>query len=270
MPIRAAYFDWNGTLIQDRDDVGVLDAIRYKVQWERFNPLSGGVRYHTKPFWDLWALKNEVDRLYKYLNDGANPEIVYKEIYAAYNKGVVEGLPMGFVESVIDEYAGDAAQRVDKPVLDQIRKARSENPTLKYLVLGPSSGCRPAIEKTLESAGYEGVFTRVIGNRIEQMNGGKHAKRFGIELLGSDVKRRFLEEDLAMMDVSPADAIYMGDSEMDWGCFELLAEAGGVPIVAPMAPKRFSESSASRYGLKVKIPVNAKGFGKILLNSPTL
>ena len=266
MAIKAAYFDWNGTLVKDRDDVGLLDAIRYKVQWGRFNPFGerGRARYHSKPFWALWKLKSEVDRLYASLKTGAEPEEVYKKIYDKYNHGVVEGLPIGFVNRVVGVYSEGASKRLDLEVLEQIRKARMESRNLQLVVVGPSAGYGDGIRKTLRHVNYDDVFRKVMANRLEAMNEGKHAKRFGLEILGSEIKKEVLEEDLAMMDIHPAETAYMGDSQADWGCFDFLAEAGGVPIVAPMASRMFKEQTASRYGAKVFIPANAGEVGRVL------
>ena len=230
MACEALISDWNGTLIEYRTEMPALervgvDAFRASIP---FHPLR--VLRILKARAQLRALRRQ-----------GRPETDFdfiKEMFSVFNQMVVSGLPTSVVHDSFERYANNAEtqSRLDLRLLRLIKEFHEAGNTTGIL----SAGYRYGIERVLTVAGYRHCFDFCEADAFGTENG--RVIEFGLNIYGN--KPKLLLQLLAERHLEASRVAYIGDSEDDEGCFEII----GHPLVAFLAPNEFKEKCARKYG----------------------
>jgi phosphoglycolate phosphatase-like HAD superfamily hydrolase len=230
MACEALISDWNGTLIEYRTEMPALervgvDAFRASIP---FHPLR--VLRILKARAQLRALRRQ-----------GRPETDFdfvKEMFGVFNQMVVSGLPTSVVHDSFERYANNAEtqSRLDLRLLRLVKEFHEAGKTTGIL----SAGYRYGIERVLTVAGYRHCFDFCEADEFGTENG--RVIEFGLNIYGN--KPKLLLQLLAERHLEASRVAYIGDSEDDEGCFEII----GYPLVAFLAPNEFKEKCARKYG----------------------
>jgi phosphoserine phosphatase len=230
MACEALISDWNGTLIEYRTEMPALecvgvDAFRASIP---FHPLR--VLRILKARAQLRALRRQ-----------GRPETDFdfiKEMFGVFNQMVVSGLPTSVVHDSFERYANKAEtqSRLDLRLLRLVKEFHEAGKTTGIL----SAGYRYGIERVLTVAGYRHCFDFCEADEFGTENG--RVIEFGLNIYGN--KPKLLLKLLAERHLEASRVAYIGDSEDDEGCFEIV----GHPLVAFLAPSEFKEKCARKYG----------------------
>jgi phosphoglycolate phosphatase-like HAD superfamily hydrolase len=230
MACEALISDWNGTLIEYRTEMPALecvgvDAFRASIP---FHPLR--VLRILKARAQLRALRRQ-----------GRPETDFdfvKEMFGVFNQMVVSGLPTSVVHDSFERYASNAEtqSRLDLRLLRLVKEFHEVGKTTGIL----SAGYRYGIERVLMVAGYRHCFDFCEADEFGTENG--RVIEFGLNVYRN--KPRLLLKLLAERHLEASRVAYIGDSEDDEGCFEII----GHPLVAFLAPNEFKEKCARKYG----------------------
>jgi phosphoserine phosphatase len=230
MACEALISDWNGTLIEYRTEMPALervgvDAFRASIP---FHPLRAlrifkaraqlrAIRSQGRPETDLDSIKG---------------------MFGIFNRMVVSGLPTSVVQASFERYARNAEtqSRLDLRLLRLIRESHDEGKTTGIL----SAGYRYGIERVLTVAGYRQYLHFCEADEFRCEDG--RVIEFGLNVYGN--KPKLLHRLLAERHLEAAQVAYVGDSEDDEGCFEIV----GYPIVAFLAPREFKDKCSQKYG----------------------
>jgi len=229
MACEALISDWNGTLIEYRTEMPALervgvDAFRASIP---FHPLR--VLSILKARAQLRALRRQ-----------GRPETDFdfiKEMFGVFNQMVVSGLPTSVVHDSFERYANKAEtqSRLDLRLLRLVKEFHEAGRTTGIL----SAGYRYGIERVLTVAGYRYCFDFCEADEFRTENG--RVIEFGLNIHGN--KPKLLLRLLAERHLEASRVAYIGDSEDDEGCFEII----GHPLVAFLAPSEFKEKCARKY-----------------------
>jgi phosphoserine phosphatase len=159
------------------------------------------------------------------------------EIFRIYNARIVSGFPLRIVHRLIQNYAAmpEIQEQLDHSVLRPVAQCRREGKTTGIL----SAGCRYGIESILNIAGYDKAFDFYIADELEHDNG--RMVGFGLSIYGN--KRTFLLDLLRDRNIAPETVAYMGDTDDDAACFDIV----GYPVVPFLAPDDEKERFAREY-----------------------
>jgi len=230
MPIEALISDWNGTLIEYRTEMRALervgvDAFRASIPFRPFR----AVRI-LKARGQLRAIRRQA---------GSDTDFHFiKDMFGVFNRKVVSGVPTSVVQASFDRYAksGETQSRLDLRLLRIIKECHEAGKTTGIL----SAGYRYGIEKVLTVAGYRQCFDFCEADEFRTEKG--KVIEFGLSIYRN--KPRLLRELLAEQHLRAAQVAYIGDSEDDEGCFEMV----GCPLVAFFAPDEFKDRCSRKYG----------------------
>jgi phosphoglycolate phosphatase-like HAD superfamily hydrolase len=230
MACEALISDWNGTLIEYRTEMPALervgvDAFRASIP---FHPLR--VLSILKARAQLRALRRQ-----------GRPETDFdfiKEMFGVFNQMVVSGLPTSVVHESFERYADNAEtqSRLDLRLLRLIKELHEAGKTTGIL----SAGYRYGIERVLTVAGYRHCFDFCEADELRGEDG--RVIEFGLNIYGN--KPRLLLKLLNEKNLEAGRTAYVGDSEDDEGCFEIV----GYPLVAFLAPSEFKDKCTRQYG----------------------
>ena len=229
MPCNAIICDWNGTLIQHRDERPVLEGIAVDLFWASF-PL------HPLRMLRIYRTRALLEALYLRASREAEFDFV-RELFRVYNERIVNGVPVSLIHSIVVRYANreEVQRQLDHRVLRAIRACHRAGKTTGIFSAGYGYG----ILSILAAAGYISDFDFCKADQLAEENG--RAVRFELNIYKN--KRRFLEELLRERALDPRRVAYVGDSEDDEGCFELV----GYPVMAYMAPEELKVRFARKY-----------------------
>jgi phosphoserine phosphatase len=221
--------DWNGTLIGHRNEMPL------------FSFVGNGLFKASLPFCLRKAariLKGK--RELKVLQLEAKKMSVHEyvaEIFRIYNARIVEGFPLKVVHHLIDEFAAlpETQEQLDHNILRPVAECRRDGKTTGIL----SAGCRYGIEATLKVAGYGASFDFYTADELEHSNG--RMVGFGLSIYGN--KRTYLLDLLNERNIAPETVAYMGDTDDDAECFDIV----GYPVVPFLAPDEAKERFARKY-----------------------
>jgi phosphoglycolate phosphatase-like HAD superfamily hydrolase len=230
MACEALISDWNGTLIEYRTEMPALecvgvDAFRASIP---FHPLR--VLRILKARAQLRALRSQ-----------GRPETDFdfiKEMFSVFNRMVVSGLPTSVVHASFERYANNSEtqSRLDLRLLRVIKGLHEAGKTTGIL----SAGYRDGIERVLTVAGYRHCLDFCEADEFRTENG--RVIEFGLNIYRN--KPKLLNRLLAERHLEAAQVAYIGDSEDDESCFEIV----GYPIVAFLAPREFKDKCSQKYG----------------------
>jgi phosphoglycolate phosphatase-like HAD superfamily hydrolase len=230
MACEALISDWNGTLIEYRTEMAALERVGV-------DAFRASIPFH--PLRALRILKAR-GRLRAIRRQG-RPDTDFdfiKDMFGVFNRMVVSGLPTTVARLSFDRYAHSAEtqSRLDLRLLRIIKECHQAGKTTGIL----SAGYRYGIERALTVAGYRQHFDFCEADEF-RCEGGTVVE-FGLNIYRN--KPRLLYRLLAERHLDAAQVAYVGDSEDDEGCFEMV----GHPVVAFFAPGDFKGNCARKYG----------------------
>ena len=230
MSCEAMISDWNGTLIGYRTEMPVLE----RVGVDAFRA--------SIPFLPLRTLRILRARAQlRALRRQGRPETDFdfiKDMFSVFNRMVVSGLPTSVVQASFERYANNAEtqSRLDLRLLRLARDFHEAGKTTGIL----SAGYRQGIEKVLRVAGYRQYFDFCEADEFRTEDG--RVLEFGLNIYRN--KPKLLQRLLAERHLEAGSTAYVGDSEDDEGCFEIV----GYPLVAFFAPDEFKDKCSRKYG----------------------
>ena len=230
MPCEALISDWNGTLIAYRTEMPALervgvDAFRASVPFRPLRTLR-----ILKARTQLRALRRQ-----------GRPETDFdfiKEMFGVFNRMVVSGLPTSVVQASFERYANnpETQSRLDLRLLRLSKDFHEAGKTTGIL----SAGYRQGIERVLTIAGYRHCFDFCVADEFRTEDG--RVLEFGLNVYRN--KPKLLLKLLSERHLEAKQVAYIGDSEDDEGCFEIV----GYPVVAFFAPNEFKDRCSRKYG----------------------
>jgi len=229
MPCDAIICDWNGTIIEYRDEKPLLEHIATDVFKSCF-PL--------RPMRMVRILKarSDLEKLYAEAHRDGEFDFL-REMFRVYNDLIIRGVPVSWVHRSVDAYATreDTQAKLDLRILRPVEAFHKAGKPTGILSAGYGYG----IEAILRAAGHQSSFDFCEADRLREANG--EAIEFGLNIYGN--KRGVLLKLLQSRDMDASRLAYIGDSEDDEGCFEIV----GHPIVSLMAPEEVKEKYATKY-----------------------
>lgn len=230
MPCEAIISDWNGTLIDYRDEKPVLEALAASL-------FRKSIPFHPLRMGRILKARQELESLYAEKRRDGDFDFV-REMFRVYNNRIVRGLPVSLVHQTVEEYARkpETQARLDLRMLRTIEECHRRGMSTGIF----SAGFRYGIEGILGFAGYRRYFDFCEADDLERDDG----KAVGFPLRIYRNKPALLARLLEERGIDAARTAYVGDSEDDEGCFEMVR----FPIVPFLAPENVKEAYARRYG----------------------
>ena len=230
MACEALISDWNGTLIEYRTEMPALECVGV-------DAFRASIPFH--PLRALRILKARAQL--RALRSQGRPETDFdfiKEMFMIFNRMVVSELPTSIVQASFDRYANsaDTQSRLDLRLLRLIKEYHEAGKTTGIL----SAGYRYGIERVLTVVGYHHYFDFCEADEFRCEDG--RVIEFGLNIYGN--KPKLLLRILAEKHIEGSRVAYVGDSEDDEGCFEIV----GYPVVAFLAPSEFKDRCSRKYG----------------------
>lgn len=229
MTTSAIICDWNGTLIDQRDESPVFRQIAVDLFWR-------SIPCHINRVARLLKTRKELEVLYRQKRQEAEFDYVV-ELYKIFNDRVIKSLPVSFIHRSVEKYAGkpQTLQKLDFRVLRPVTAHHRAGITTGIL----SAGYVYGIQAILKSAGYSDSFDFLEANGLKESGG----RAIGLELNIYKNKGQVLLRLLRDRNIDAKRVVYIGDSPDDAGCFEL----AGYPIVAFLASEALKEEFARKY-----------------------
>jgi phosphoserine phosphatase len=221
--------DWNGTLTGHRNEMPLLSAV------------GNGLFKASLPFYPWRAARilrgrRELKELQRKPGSLIVRDMV-SEMFGVYNKRIARGFPVDMVYRLIDEFAArpDTQEQLDHRVLRPVAECHREGKTTAVFSAGYGYGIRA----TLKTAGYDTSFSFCKADKVEHDNG--RTIGFGLNIYGQ--KRTYLLDLLRERDIDPGTVAYLGDTDDDAVCFDIV----GYPVVPFLAPDEAKERYAREY-----------------------
>jgi len=244
MPPAAVICDWNGTLIADRNESPILASIANGIFKNSF-PL------HPLRMRRLLRAKEAISTLPREKPD--DPGYNYsRAIIRIYNEEIINGAPVSAINRAMDKYAcmQQTLDKLDHRVLQPVRECYRAGKVTGIL----SAGLKYGIERILNAGGYSECFSFTEADEIRQKNG----KAIEYPLSIYQRKPGLLLNLLKERALKANQVAYLGDSEDDEGCFEIVK----YPIVSFFTPEEQKEEFASKY--KAFVPEDEKDLSRYL------
>jgi phosphoglycolate phosphatase-like HAD superfamily hydrolase len=230
MAFQAIIADWNGTLISDRNETPILKNIAVDIAKFLF-PL------HPLKLAKLFKAQQELNRIYEERRRDEEFDFV-REMYRIYNEKIIKGTSMSVIRHSVERYAvkPEVQGKLDFRILKILRKYHDENKTIGVLSAGYADG----IDRILVASSYRDSFDFLVADTLEENDG----KAFRLLLNIYKHKAPLLEKLLEERKINKDEIVYIGDSEDDEGCFQLVK----YPIVSFFAPDDFKNHCTKNYG----------------------
>jgi len=230
MVCEALISDWNGTLIEYRTEMRVLESVGV-------DAFRASIPFHPLRALRILRARSQLQTLRRQGLPETDLGFI-KGMFGVFNHMVVSGLPTSVVEASFDRYSKSAEtqSRLDLRLLRLIRESHEAGKTTGIL----SAGYRRGIEGVLAVAGYHQHFDFCEADEFRTEDG--KVSEFSLNIYGN--KPKLLGRLLDERHLDAARVAYIGDSEDDEGCFEMV----GCPVVAFMAPHEFKDRCSRKYG----------------------
>jgi phosphoglycolate phosphatase-like HAD superfamily hydrolase len=235
--------DWNGTIIKDRDELPILKAIAVDL-------FKASIPYHPFKTLRILRAKRDLEALYKKRREVEFDFV--REMFKIYNKKIINGTPTSFIYRSVDNYANkqQTQEKLDYRVLRAILDSHRDGKTSGIF----SAGYKYGIQRILAVAGYEHCFNFYEANLFKEKNG--WCIEFGLDIYKN--KPQLLLKLLRERNLDERKVVYLGDSEGDEGCFEIVR----YPVVAFFAPEELKERYARKY--KAFVPEDEEDLARFL------
>ncbi len=161
------------------------------------------------------------------------------EVYEPFNEKILKGRSVTFINSVIDGFARENADKVDGRIIRPIKNAHSNHGKLTGIL---SVSYDYVIKRVLEESGFPDVFDWIVSNTLE--TDGDKAIGLTLDIYGkkADVLKTEFFNKRALRENT---TLYIGDSEDDEPIADLL-DSGNF-IVPFFATDEFKQELASKY-----------------------
>lgn len=229
MPCEAVISDWNGTIIDYRDEKPVLEAV------------AAGLFMKSAPFHPLRMVRilkarQEMEALYREKRRDGDFDFV-REMFRIYNQRIINGLPVSSVQEAVDRYARKPRTQagIDLRILCPLKECHEKGMTTGIF----SAGFRYGITSILRSSGYLQYFHFCEADDLDTNDG----RAAGFPLRIYQKKSTLLPTLLTRHGIDASRTAYIGDSEDDEGCFEIVR----YPVVPFLAPDQVKETYARKY-----------------------
>ncbi len=244
MPPDVIIADWNGTLIEYRDERPVLENTARDVFW-------ASVPCHPRRMLRILKARSELEALYQGGRHNNNFDFI-RELFRIYNERIIEGVPVSLIHRSIEKYARKRRTQssLDHRVLRPIKEFHNDGKITGIFSAGYGHG----IARILAVAGYDAHFDFIEADVLQE-NGGK-AISFGLNIYKR--KAPLLLKLLKERNIDASKVAYLGDNEDEEGCFEIV----GYPVAAFLATDELKEKFARKY--KAFVPSDEKDLANFL------
>jgi phosphoglycolate phosphatase-like HAD superfamily hydrolase len=221
--------DWNGTLIEYPDERPVLENTARDV-------FKASFLFHPFRMARIFRARRELEELYGRGRSDAEPDFI-RALFRIYNERIIEGVPVQVILNSIDKYARkqQTQAKLEHRVLRPVRECHQAGKTTGIFSAGYGYG----IASILVAGGYAGCFDFIEADKLKA-NGGE-AIGFGLDIYKK--KPQFLLKLLQDRNLDASKVAYLGDSEDDEGCFEIV----GYPVMAFLATDELKQRFARKY-----------------------
>ena len=229
MACDAVICDWNGTLIEYRDERPILENIARDL-------FRASIPFHPFRMVRILRARRKLEMLYREGHREAEFDFV-REMFKVYNERIINGSAVSFICRSVDKYANEeqTQAKLDHRVLRLIKECHKLGKTTGVF----SAGYEYGIRKILAVAGYSKYFDFYEADHLKENNG--WATEFGLSIYKN--KPRLLMKLLKDRNLDASRVAYLGDSEDDEGCFEIVR----YPVIAFLAPDELKERYAQTY-----------------------
>jgi phosphoserine phosphatase len=239
--------DWNGTLIRYRDERPLLENLAVELA-------GASLPSHPLRTLRIARARRPLQALYAAGRRDDDFDFV-TEMFRIYNERVVRGVPVDLIHRCMQRFAQSipTQQALDHRMLRAVARCNGAGKTTGIVSAGYSGGIR----MILEDAGYWQNFHFCEADQLRH----SHGKALGFELEVYKRKHEYLLRALKEHRLNPEDTAYIGDSEDDEACFQVV----GHPIVAFLARDDVKERWARKY--RAFVPEGEDDLMSYLLNS---
>jgi phosphoglycolate phosphatase-like HAD superfamily hydrolase len=229
MACEALISDWNGTLIEYRNEVPILESVA-------IDAFRASIPFHPLRVLRILKARGQLQALRRQGRPETDFDFV-KEMFRVFNQMVISGLPISLIRDSFEKYANspETQSKLDLRLLRLIKEFHEAGKTTGIL----SAGYHYGIERVLTVAGYRQCFDFFEADEFRGENG--RVIEFGLNIYRN--KPKLLLRLLAERHLEASRVAYIGDSEDDEGCFEIV----GHPLVAFLAPSEFKDRCAQKY-----------------------
>ncbi len=244
MPPKTIICDWNGTLIEYRDERPILESIAVDI-------FKASFPFHPRRMARILSAKKELELLHNAIYSEEGPDFV-TEIFRVYNGKIIKDVPVSIIQRAVENYARKqkTINKLDYKILRPVKKSHDEGKTTGIFSAGYGYG----ITNILKAAGYLNLFDFCEADKLIH-NGGR-AIEIGRNIYKK--KAKLLPDLLERKKIDAGITAYIGDNQDDEGCFEIV----GYPIVSFSAPDEQKELCARKY--KAFIPETEMDLQKYL------
>jgi len=238
MPLDVIICDWNGTLIEYPDERPVLENTARDV-------FKASFPFHPFRMARIFRARRELEELYKRGRGDAEPDFI-RALFRVYNERIIEGVPVSVVLSSIEKYARkqQTQAKLEHRVLRPVRECHQAGKTTGIFSAGYGDG----IARILATGGYAECFDFIEADKLKATRG--EAIGFGLDIYKK--KPQFLLKLLQDKNLDARRVAYLGDSEDDEGCFEMV----GYPVMAFLASDELKQKFSLKY--KAFVPQNER------------
>jgi phosphoglycolate phosphatase-like HAD superfamily hydrolase len=229
MPCDAIISDWNGTIVGYRDEKPILRSIARGI-------FRSSVPFHPMGIVTILRAQRELESLYAEGRREGDFDYI-REMFRVFNGRIVAGVPVALIRRLVDRYAAEPGTQgeIDLRVLRPVREAHQAGKVTGVF----SAGYRYGIERILTAVGFHDDFDFYEADDLREENG--KAVEFTLNIYRN--KPRLLVDLLRRRGLDADRAAYLGDSEDDEGCFEMVK----YPIVPFLAPEEAKQRYARKY-----------------------
>lgn len=244
MPCDAIICDWNGTIIAYRNERPILEGIAVDV-------FKACFPFHPFRMARIFKARRELETLYQEGRRDNEFDFV-REMFRVYNERIINGVAVSIIYRSIEKHANkrQTQAKLDHRILRPIKECHQAGKTTGIF----SAGYKYGIERILAVAGYDRYFDFCEADRLREDDG--RAVEFALDVYKR--KPTLLLELLRDRNMDASRVAYLGDSEDDEGCFEIV----GYPVLAFLAPEELKESYAQKY--KAFVPADEKDLANYL------
>ena len=229
MPFDAIICDWNGTLILYRDERPLLETVAVQI-------FKSSVPFHPFRMLRILQTRKKLETLYSEARLDADFDFV-RAMFSVYNEKIIKGTSVSVIRHSIENYASHSGTQraLDFRILRTIQTFHQEGTVSGILSAGYGYG----IERVLTVAGFYRYFDFCKADYLKEANG--RAVGFSLDIYKR--KHEVLAELLNERKLDASRVVYIGDSEDDEGCFQIV----GHPVLAFLAPDWLKGKYAREY-----------------------
>ena len=229
MPPDVIICDWNGTLIEYRDERPLLENIAVDV-------FKASIPFHPFRLARILKARRELEALYTEARRDVDFDFI-REMFRIYNKRIISGVPVTLIHRSVDKYAKkhETQAKLDLRILKPVKELHQAGKTTGIF----SAGYKYGIERIISVAGCAQYFDFCEADYLTESK--DRAIEFGLNIYKR--KPPLLLKLLNDRNIDANRVAYIGDSEDDEGCFEIVK----YPVLSFLAPDELKQRYARKY-----------------------